>query len=871
MVMNLVDRDLPKLISNEELIRKLSRLSDDIHIMLINFTVDNYALEPETERLLPILNEIVSSSLSEIELQKALNRLSITVTDIFNHCIIIDDLKQRIESAEKSFMSGIDNLEVSVTDMIIEHKLLGREYELNSLEQISALIPDLRNLLLQIKIVLSESERTYIAGKSDNRANYNRIASMVTDIRSGLTTSTTAGKELSPIGKNLITQVDNYQDKILVLYHRMEELEVKISMLARQQSTVKKIMAVMGREIAERTDTTRNLVIRNLKKFGSIMLVLSVLIVILLIVTSMIGSRITRPIQELTASAMEIADGNLEKKIKIGGNDEVGILSRSFATMQDAIKEKIEALDENNRELSWEILERKRVEDDLRKSENRYRILLDTLPQKIFHKDAQSVYISANKAYCQDLRINNEEILGKTDYDFFPREIAEKYIADDQRVISLNRTEEIEEKYILDKEEFIINTVKTPIKSENGNTVGILGIFWDITRTKQLELQLAQSQKMEAIGTLAGGIAHDFNNILGAIIGHTELALLDSSHHVNLMTRLDQILKAAERAKELVTRILAFSRQTEHHKRPTRLTPLIEELLKMIRPSIPSTIEICKEICEESDYVMADPTQIHQILMNFCTNASYAMREKGGYLFVGLKELELTDEELAQYSTLKSKSCIKLTVRDSGEGIEKNALDRIFEPYYTTKEKGVGTGLGLAVVHGIIQSYDGAIRVTSKPGEGTTFDIYFPRIKAEHMEKKMISEPMHLPQAEGTILLVDDEEELLTVGLQMLVHQGYEVVVKNSPVEALETFLIAPGKFDLVITDQTMPKMTGQELAQELIRIRPDILIILCTGYSELIDEKKALEIGIKEFIMKPLTMRALSEAVWKVLGRSYT
>ena len=868
MVMNLVEKDVPQLISNEELSRKLSRLSDDIHIMLINSTIHNYALKPEVNRLLPVLNDIVSSSISEIELKQELNVLSMAVTDIFNHCIIIDDLKLSIQSVEKDFMAGIDKLEVSVINLIIDRKLQAREYELSSLEQISVMIPDLRSLLFQIKILVSESERTYITGKNTNRVNQKQIISMLADIESGLTTSTTAGDELFPIGKNLIMQVHDYETKIYILYQQMEELEAKISLLGNQQATVKNIMAESGKKITQKTGTARRLVIENLRKVGGIMLVLSLLIVVFLIVTGIVGAKIVRPIKKLTAAAGEIAAGNLGKEIKIGGNDEVGILSRSFAGMRNAVKDKIDDLAEKNKELSREILERKRIEDALRKSENKYRMLLENLPQKIFHKDIRSVYISANESFCRDLKIHPDEIIGKTDYDFFSKQMAEKYIADDKRILASGKTEEMEETYILEGQEFTVNTVKTPIKNEEGKVTGILGIFWDITHTKQLELHLVQAQKMEAIGTLAGGIAHDFNNILAAIIGHTELALLEASDQDDLTASLGQVLKAAGRAKDLVTRILAFSRQTEQTKHPIRLGPVIEEVLKMIRPSIPSTIEIHKEIGEESGCVMAEPTQIHQVLMNFCTNSAYAMREKGGILFVGLKDLELADEIVAQYPTLKSKSCVRLTVRDNGHGMEADALDRIFDPYFTTKDKGVGTGLGLAVVHGIVKSYDGAIGVISTPGEGTIFHIYFPRIKPEHEEKQVVSESMHLPRGEGCVLFVDDEEDLLNVGRQMLVHQGYDVVVNKNPLEALKVFRTSPEKFDLVITDQTMPKMTGQELTQELMKIRPDVLVIICTGYSELIDANKAKEIGIQAFVLKPFTMKTFTETVGKVLGK---
>lgn len=868
-VTDLVETDIPQLIKNEELSRNLSRLSDDIKIMLINFTGEDYALKPELNRLLPILRDMVSSSPDKMTLTDGLKGLSSAVEELFDHCIRMDDSKQTLHATEKKLMEAMDSLEISTINLIIEHKLQGRDYELASLEQISALIPDIRNLLLQIKLQVAGAESAYFTGKKKSPADQKQIQSMLADIDSGLTAATTAGDTLLPMGKELTSQIHAYGEKTMGFYRQMEALEKKIFIWDTRQSRVNEIMAATGSTIEKKTGTMQKLVIADLKKLSTIMLVMSLVMIALLIIVTIVGARIARPIQVLTTSAMEIAAGDLERAIKIDGSDEVGILSRSFAGMRDALKDKIDDLAGKNRELSREIVERERIEDALRKSQNKYRTLVENLPQKILHKDTKSVYISANEAYCRDLNIHPDAIMGRTDHDFFPKKIAEKYRADDRRIMASGKTEELEETYILNGQECIVNTVKTPIKNETGKIVGILIIFWDITRTKLLEAQLAQSQKMEAIGTLAGGIAHDFNNILGVIMGYTQLAMLDAPEQGKHTARLSQVLKAVERAKDLVSRILTFSRRDEQQKQPIRLRPVIQEVLKMIRPSIPSFIEIQMELGEESGAVLADPTQIHQILINLCTNSAHAMRERGGVLRVGLEEMDLSDEMMMQFPLLKSRSCIRIIVGDTGHGIPKTELDRIFEPYYTTKGKEVGTGLGLAVVHGIVQSHGGAIEVISAPGKETVFHIYFPRITADPPEQHAISTPRSLPQGKGHILLVDDEADLLEVGIKMLESMGYDVAVQNCPIQALKNFQADPYAFDLVITDQTMPKMTGHELAQALMSIRPDLPVILCTGYSDLIDGEKAREMGIQTFVMKPVKMETLSEAVWKALGNA--
>jgi PAS domain S-box-containing protein len=392
------------------------------------------------------------------------------------------------------------------------------------------------------------------------------------------------------------------------------------------------------------------------------------------------------------------------------------------------------------------------------------------------------------------------------------------------------------------------------------------GVLIDVSRQRQLEQQLRQAQKMEAIGTLAGGIAHDFNNILGAIIGYTELSLSCISPEERTRDFLNNVLKAADRAKNLVQQILTFSRQHELERKAVRVTLIVKEALHLLRSSLPATIEIRKHICDAQCMVFADPTQIHQVLMNLCTNAAHAMREKGGVLSVSLEEVVMSADDTMD-GKLKAGHYLRLNVVDTGKGIPPAIKERIFEPYFTTKSADEGTGLGLAMVHGIIRGLNGHIEVESEVGTGTTFTAYLPVIKQENV---LSSDSLDaIPTGNEKIMFLDDEESLADLGKQMLEQLGYRVVARTSSEEALATFKQDPCWFDLVISDQTMPRMTGKDLAQELVKIRKDIPIIICSGFSEIISQEQAASIGIAAFVMKPLVKKDLATIVRNVLDMS--
>ncbi len=377
-----------------------------------------------------------------------------------------------------------------------------------------------------------------------------------------------------------------------------------------------------------------------------------------------------------------------------------------------------------------------------------------------------------------------------------------------------------------------------------------LTVAHDITDAKQLEQRLAQAQRLEALGTLAGGIAHDFNNILAAVVGHAELALMESGLQGRTRTHLDRILEASLRAGDVVRQILAFSRHSTAERRPVRVTAVVREALALLRASIPSTVEIRTRPDEDCGTVYADPTEIHQVLMNLCTNAQYALRDTGGVLEVTLDCPDGLAPDLGPV--------VRLTVRDTGPGIAEDVLQRVFEPYFTTKPVGEGSGLGLAVVHGIVTELGGRISVTSRPGQGTAFEVLLPRTAGPEGRDRG-REPVG-----GTerILLVDDEPQVLEVERSLLESLGYRVTAVDRCTAALELFRAAPDGFDLVLTDQTVPEMTGLELAREVLKIRPGQPVLLCTGHSDRVDEERVRAAGIRALLMKPFGTRVLAETV---------
>ncbi len=393
-----------------------------------------------------------------------------------------------------------------------------------------------------------------------------------------------------------------------------------------------------------------------------------------------------------------------------------------------------------------------------------------------------------------------------------------------------------------------------------------LQIAIDITEQKQLEEELFQAHKMEAIGTLAGGIAHDFNNILSGIIGYTELAKAELKGNSRSVAKLEKVLQASQRATGLVKQILTFSRKGAYNRKPLQPYLIIKDSLNLMRASLPTTVEIVESIDSECGTILADQTMLHQIIVNLCTNALHAMEEETGTLTVTLTCKELTADDVLGHPGVLPGLFVVLSVNDTGCGMDQQTQQRIFEPYFTTKEIGKGTGLGLSVVLGLVHSYGGIITVDSELGKGTTFHVYFQAIIEEVKAPAETEEVKSLPTGTERILTVDDEITIVTLHKAVLSRLGYTVTTKTSSEEALAALKADPQGFDLLITDQTMPTLSGAKLAEEVLRFRPDIPIILCTGYSTTLSEEKAMEIGIKKYFSKPVARKDLIRIVRTLL-----
>ena len=534
-------------------------------------------------------------------------------------------------------------------------------------------------------------------------------------------------------------------------------------------------------------------------------------------------------------------------------------------TLAIKVEARTSELNAANRRLRLDISKRASVLRELQSSEQRYRLLFEKDITGNFAADADGLILDCNVAFADLFNFTSpQDAHGSNIFDLWEEMGAPEPLRD----LIQNRSRLSNYEVILKRgglKKYLLVNFDTVLNSDD-EVEELRGYIFDISEPKRLEEQLRQSQKMEALGTLAGGIAHDFNNILGVILGYAEIIESNADPESGLERRVQEISRAGKRARDLVTQILNFSRQGPQERHSMTLTPLVKEALKLLRASVPTNVEIISRVETDQDYIQADPTQMHQIMLNLCGNASHAMQETGGTLTVTLADVTEEDDVIPPEDLGRPERFVRLSVSDTGPGIDAEVVERIFDPFFTTKKQGEGTGMGLAMVHGIVKRHDGYLELKNAPGQGATFHVFLP--KASEAEREVVDTPADLVFREGRILFVDDEKPLTDIGREMLESCGFEVVTRTSSIEALEAFKYKSRDFDLVITDQTMPNMTGMEFAREVLKLRPDMPIILCTGFSDAVSYDRLRDIGIGDFIMKPILKHDLIASISRLLAK---
>ncbi len=568
-----------------------------------------------------------------------------------------------------------------------------------------------------------------------------------------------------------------------------------------------------------------------------------------LILSYRIANSITTPLLELTKQSEILAAGDFTIKANsIAEGDELGRLSHSFNRMASSIHSTFAKLTQQQQELE------------------KLSFAIEQTAEAIVITDPAGIVEYVNPAFETITGLKRSKVVGQkqqhpqTDQD---EELCRGILhcVDTQKRWhgQINTTRQ-------DGTLLVMDTSISPIFDQSHAHTGFVLVKRDITEQLSLEKRFQQAQKMESIGTLAGGIAHDFNNILSGIFGYTELAQLKVEEESDMGKALQGILHSASRAKELVQQILTFSRKSEQERKPLQVSNIVKEALKLLRSSIPSTIRIEQNILSNA-YILADPTQLHQIVMNLCTNAYHAMKDDGGVLQIVLTEVTSSEDKYLIELKAENEHYLLLEIQDTGCGMTEDVQNKIFEPYFSTKKKGEGTGLGLSLVHGIVKNNHGMISVHSHPGEGTTFHVYFPIAKEEGQHAQAPATVSPLATGSGHVMVVDDEEVIRMLTREILTTLGYTVTTFPDGECALTAFSKQPEIYDLIITDVTMPGISGESLGLQAMKIKPGLPVILCTGYSEKMQRETASAMGFRDYLDKPISFDKLATTVSNVLS----
>ena len=609
---------------------------------------------------------------------------------------------------------------------------------------------------------------------------------------------------------------------------------------------------------------------------NSIILMFFVSIAVYLTTFFTIRKFLFTPLKRMEKLMKKVSMGKLDTKFSTGKEDEIGRLEQNIDNMISAMKNLTASRDE----LNHEIMERKKIEEALRKSEESFREFVEETDNLIAHVDREGKIIYINPIGEKILGKSPENLKGELVTEFIHKNDIEKVITWTNAKVADSIHKAFIENRLCNIESGVMSNWLWTVHFiyNEGEFSGLNCIGHNITKLKEAELeraklesQLRQAHKLEAVGTLAGGIAHDFNNILGIILGNAELALLYATgQNEKAANKISEIVTASLRAKDVVSQLLSFSRKNEIKKVPLKLDSITKESVKLLRSSIESSIEMKLDIDTKLKTINAEPTQIHQIIINLCTDSAHAMEKNGGQIIIRVKNINI-DSANAYKEDLPPGEYVKLEIQDTGHGIPAEIQERVFDPYFTTKETGKGSGMGLSVTHGIVKSHNGYLKLTSSPEKGTCIAILFPVVNSSTRENKNNKENHEIPQGMEKIMLVDDEKSLIIMMEEFLKNLGYSVKSYVNPIDALDDFKADPSEFDLVITDMTMPQMYGNKLARQIGKIRKDLPIILCTGYSDKVDMENLKKDSINIYLEKPFDNKDLGVAVRKLLNAEET
>jgi PAS domain S-box-containing protein len=844
---DIVDRDMGRVIANSRESREFSNLFADIDLLKHTFCGKNTYLTSAGKRLADAIKRILESQ-TDPDIKQSFLALYDHFEAFIAQCVVVNTVLNTRESIDRKTRVEITELENLIAEMLV--RLTLNEEDTSFAEQLLTLVMGYQESLLLIGKLYAEMGHEHYLKPLNGKTSPVTVA--IDDLILRLQTITASTPEVAQFGIKIVNHVQNYRDVVLKFYASMEELGSRMRNLDISRTASMSAMEKLDQKVSWDIKSVKKEIMEVIHLTGSAILMLSFLVIVFLYfaTTYLIRSTIKRPMKAILEGIESFRQNGVGAKIEIGRTDEWDIIEKSFNKM--------------SADLSQSYL-------DLQESQTNLQLLFDSLQDFLFILDTKGHILQVNPVVLSRLGYTKYELLGKNVQTVLPpdrQEEAGAIIAD-----MVTGKKEISTVPLITKDGDLIPVDTKVTSGKWGNQDALFGISRDTSERQKtekekarLESQLQQAQKMEAIGTLAGGIAHDFNNILGAIMGYAELVQRESEKASVSYLYLQEVVHACRRAKDLVKQILTFSRQTEKEQAPVRVETIVKEVVKLLRASLPATIEVFQDI-QSDGLVMGDPIQIHQIILNLCTNAGHAMQDQGGRLTISLIKLELDSESSANFPNLKPGPYLQVTVSDTGHGIPASEQNRIFEPFFTTKEKGEGTGMGLAVVHGIVTDHGGDIFVHSEPGQGATFTVFLPAV--ERRIEPRSQDEMPIPTGSERILFIDDEAALADAGKHFLEALGYEIVTKTSSVEAFELFKSQPDRFDLVITDMTMPTLTGDKLAEQMMSIRSDLPMIMCTGFSARMSKTKALNLGIRAYLTKPVLGRQMAETIRMVLDDS--